>query len=68
MTAGNGLDKPSEQTTRPDGNSSMKPSQLERGIGANAAEKLRRDHPDQNRRIADVVARKRVGQDGHSRR
>jgi hypothetical protein len=38
-------DKPTEQSTRPDGNTPLRPSQLERGIGENVAAKLRADHP-----------------------
>ena len=53
-------DKPSERTTRPDGNTPLRPSQLERGIGANAAEKLRADHPEQSKRVSEVVAKKKT--------
>ncbi len=57
-------EKPTEQSTRPDGNTPLRPSQLERGIGANAAEKLR-DFPDANRRVKEHLARKKT-QSGHA--
>jgi hypothetical protein len=44
----------------------MKPSALERGIGENAAAKLREDHPEQNRRIREHLRRKQT-QSGHAR-
>ena len=60
-------DKPTEQTTRPDGNTAMRPSQLERGIGENVAAKLREDHPEQNKRMREHLAKKQT-QSGHARR
>ena len=59
-------DKPTEQSTRPDGNTPLQPSQLERGIGANVKKALQ-NFPDQRKRLADVVARKQRGEDGHAR-
>jgi hypothetical protein len=59
-------DKPTEQSTRPDGNTDMRPSQLERGIGANVRAQLK-DFPDQRRRLNDLLARKTT-QSGHARR
>lgn len=58
-------DKPTEQSTRPDGNTDMKPSQLERGIGANVRQKLK-DFPEQRRRINEHLARKAT-QSGHAK-
>ena len=59
-------DKPTEQSTRPDGNTPLQPSQLERGIGENVAAKLREDHPEQHQRIREHLARKR-SESGHAR-
>ena len=59
-------DKPTEQSTRPDGNTPLRPSQLERGIGENVAAKLRADHPEQNKRMREHLARKRT-ESGHTR-
>ena len=59
-------DKPTEKTTRPDGNTPLRPSQLERGIGENVAEKLRADHPEQHKRVGEVLAKKKT-QSGHAR-
>ena len=39
---------------------------LERRIGRNAAEKLRRDHPEQHRRMREHLAKKK-SQSGHAR-
>jgi hypothetical protein len=58
---------PSQMTTRPEGNTSMRPSVLERGIGENAAANLRQDHPEQHRRMRDHLARKRT-ESGHAHR
>jgi hypothetical protein len=57
---------PSAMTTRPEGNTSMKPSALERGIGENVAAKLREHHPEQHRRMREHLARKRT-ESGHAR-
>jgi len=54
-------------STTPLGNTGIEPSVLERGIGENPDAKLRESFPDQRKRVADVVARKRAGQDGHAR-
>jgi hypothetical protein len=54
------VDKPT--STRPDGNTEVKPPQLERGIGANVRAKLA-DFPEQRRRIAEVL-RKKATQSG----
>ena len=51
--------------TRPEGNTAMRPSALERGIGENAAKKLR-DFPDANRRVKEHLAKKKT-QSGHAR-
>ena len=59
------VDKPTERSTRPDGNTPLRPSQLERGIGENADAKLR-DFPEQHKRVSEVVAKKRT-QSGHAR-
>ena len=53
-------------STRPEGNTQMKPSALERGIGENVAAKLRADHPEQNKRMREHLARKR-SESGHAR-
>jgi len=58
-------DKPTEQSTRPDGNTPLRPSQLERGIGENVAAKLREYHPEQNKRVREHLARKRT-ESGHA--
>jgi hypothetical protein len=58
--------RPSERTTRPEGNTSMKPSVLERGIGENVAAKLRADHPEQHKRVREHLQRKRT-ESGHAR-
>jgi hypothetical protein len=60
------VDKPTEQSTRPDGNTPMRPSQLERGIGENAAKKLREDHPEQNKRMNQHLHLKQT-HSGHAR-
>ena len=60
-------DKPTEQSTRPDGNTPLRPSQLERGIGENVAKKLRDDHPEQHKRMREHLAKKQT-QSGHARR
>ena len=60
-------DKPTERSTRPEGNTSMKPSALERGIGENVAAKLREHHPEQNARIREHLAKKK-SQSGHASR
>jgi hypothetical protein len=52
-------------STSPMGNTEIKPSVLERGIGENAAAKLR-DFPDANRRVKEHLARKRT-ESGHAR-
>lgn len=57
---------PTAASTRPEGNTQMKPSALERGIGENVAAKLRRDHPEQNKRMGEHLARKRT-ESGHAR-
>jgi len=59
-------DKPTEQSTRPDGNTPLRPSQLERGIGENVAAKLREHHPEQHRRMREHLVRKRT-ESGHAR-
>lgn len=59
-------DKPTEMSTRPDGNTGdLKPSQLERGLGENVVAKLRQDHPEQNRRMREHLAKKKT-QSGHA--
>ena len=60
-------ESPTEQSTRPEGNTSMQPSVLERGIGANVAAKMKEINPDATRALRDMLERKRAGQDGHSR-
>jgi len=59
-------DKPTERSTRPDGNTPLRPSQLERGIGENVAAKLREHHPEQHKRMREHLARKRT-ESGHAR-
>jgi hypothetical protein len=41
---------PTDASSRPLGNTTVKPSVLERGIDENVAAKLRADHPEQNKR------------------
>jgi hypothetical protein len=55
-------DKPTERSTRPDGNGTVKPSQLERGLGANVKKALQ-NFPDQRARINEVL-RKKATQSG----
>ena len=62
----NGAKAPTEASTSPMGNTGMKPTPLARGINEHAAEKLRRDHPDQHRRVKEVVRRKQ-SESGHAR-
>ena len=62
----NGAKAPTEASTRPLGNTSMKPSVLERGIGENVAAKLSADHPEQSKRVDRHVERKRT-ESGHAR-
>ena len=57
---------PTEASTRPLGNTSMKPSALERGVGENVAAKLRAHHPEQNRRVREHLHRKQT-ESGHAR-
>jgi hypothetical protein len=57
---------PSEHSTRPLGNTNMRPSVLERGIGENVAAKLRQHHPEQHKRMREHLARKRT-ESGHAR-
>jgi hypothetical protein len=58
---------PTEYSTRPEGNTSMRPSVLERGIGENVAAKMRQINPDATRAVRDMIERKRQGGDGHAR-
>jgi hypothetical protein len=53
-------------STSPLGNTAMRPSVLERGIGENVAAKLRRDHPEQHKRVREHLAKKQT-QSGHAR-
>jgi hypothetical protein len=59
---------PSARTTRPEGNTGMRPSALERGIGENVAAKLAetKTFSDQQRRMCEHLARKRT-ESGHAR-
>jgi len=57
---------PTDASTRPEGNTSMRPSVQERGIGENVAAKLREHHPEQNKRMREHLARKRT-ESGHAR-
>jgi hypothetical protein len=54
-------------STSPLGNTAMRPSVLERGIGENVAAKLRRNHPEQHKRVGEVLAKKK-SQSGHTAR
>ena len=58
---------PTEASTRPEGNTSMRPSVFERGIGENAAAKMQQINPDATRALREMIERKRQGQDGHAR-
>jgi hypothetical protein len=53
--------------TSPAGNTETKPSVQERGLAANVQAKLK-DFPDQKKRLGDIAAKKRSGQDGHARK
>ena len=57
---------PSAMTTRPEGNTSIKPSVLERGIGENVAAKLRESFSDQHKRMREHLAKKQT-ESGHVR-
>jgi hypothetical protein len=57
---------PTEASTRPLGNTSMKPSVLERGIGENIAAKMKQLNPEATRALRDMIKRKQHG-DGHMR-
>jgi hypothetical protein len=58
---------PSEITTRPLGNTSIKPSVLERDIGETVAAKMRQDiNPDAWRAIDEMLERKRRQGGGHA--
>ena len=50
---------PTERSTAPLGNTSMKPSVLERGISENAARKLQDLSPDATRALREMIERKR---------
>jgi hypothetical protein len=54
-------------STSPMGNTSMKPSVLERGIGENAAAKMRQLNPDATRALRDAIERKQQQGGGHAR-
>ena len=58
---------PSAITTRPEGNTTVRPSALERGIGRAAGAKLRDFSPDATHAVREMIERKRQGQDGHAR-
>jgi hypothetical protein len=57
---------PTTRSTTPLGNTPLRPSQLERGIGANVAAKLREHYPEQNRRVHEHLTKKQT-QSGHAR-
>jgi hypothetical protein len=58
---------PTEQSTRPLGNSNPRPTPLARDIGPHIAEKLRADYPGQNNRFFRPFLGKKRTQSGHSR-
>jgi hypothetical protein len=58
---------PSAMTTRPLGNTAIRPSVLERGIGENVAAHMKNITPDATRALREMLERKRQGQDGHAR-
>ena len=62
----NGAKAPTEASTSPMGNTAMKPTPLARGISEHVAEKLRRDHPDQHRRMREYQRLKET-HSGHAR-
>ena len=57
---------PTEASTRPLGNTSIKPSVLERGIGENIAAKLKEINPDAMRPLRPLLERKRQQGGGHA--
>jgi hypothetical protein len=57
---------PTEQSTRPEGNTPMRPSALERGIGANVYAKLRADYSGQNKKFYSPFLERKKTQSGHS--
>jgi hypothetical protein len=58
---------PTDASTSPLGNSEPAPTPLARGIGPNAAAKLKHHNPDATRAVRGVIERKRQGGDGHAR-
>jgi hypothetical protein len=60
-------DKPSALTTRPEGNTSMRPSALERNIGENVRVKMKDISPDATASLRDAIDRKRQQGGGHAR-
>jgi hypothetical protein len=58
---------PTEASTRPEGNTPMRPSALERGIGENIAAKLKDINPDATVALRDAIDRKQRQGGGHAR-
>jgi hypothetical protein len=56
---------PTSASTSPLGNTGIKPSVLEHGIGKNVAAKLREHHPEQDKRMRAHLTRKRT-ESGHA--
>jgi hypothetical protein len=57
---------PTKYSTRPLGNTSIKPSVLEYGIGANVAAKMKQVNPDATRALRDMLDRKQQQGGGHA--
>jgi hypothetical protein len=57
MTAGNGRNEPSEQTTRPLGNSAPPPTPLQRDVSPSVRSHLKY-FPDASRRMKDHLRKK----------
>ena len=59
---------PTEQSTRPLGNTDMRPGVLERGgISSLARAKMRDINPDATKAVRDTLSRQQRGGDGHAR-
>jgi hypothetical protein len=60
-------ESPTEQSTRPLGNTDPPPTPLDCIIGANAAAKLRQINPDARRAVDEMIDRKQQQGGGHAR-
>jgi hypothetical protein len=58
---------PTAASTRPEGNTEMRPSVLERNIGENVRAKMKDISPDATASLRDAIDRKRQQGGGHAR-